>query len=168
MKKLVIFCAVLLLQTVFCFAADPVEGYWVSVDDKTGKITAGWEMYVVDGKLYGKMHSMADVPQDLVAVKCKETYKGFPVAGKVNELIIIGTPWIFGLTSQKPGQWRGGFIVDPSTGNMYNCKITFRAADGKKFPVDVLEMRGELIGLGIIGGSQYWRKSTLEEASGLR
>ncbi|GHV88496.1 hypothetical protein AGMMS50267_08560 [Spirochaetia bacterium] len=166
MKRAIILCTVLLLQTVLCFAADPVEGYWVSVDDKTGKITAGWEMYVSDGILYGKMHSMADVPQDLVAVKCRESYRGFPVPGKVNQLRIIGIPWIYGLTSEKPGQWRGGYIIDASTGSIYNCKITYRAADGKKFPVDVLEMRGE-IGLGI-GGSQYWRKSTLEEAAGLR
>ncbi|GHV87254.1 hypothetical protein AGMMS50255_5500 [Spirochaetia bacterium] len=166
MKKAMIFCAVLLLYSGFCFAGDPVEGYWVSVDDKTGKVTAGWEMYVADGKLCGKILSMADVPQDLVAVKCRDSYRGFPVEGKVNRLPIIGAPWIFGLSAEKPGQWSRGFIIDPSNGFLYNCKITFRAADGKKFPTDVLEMRGE-IGLGI-GGSQYWRKSTLEEAAGLR
>jgi uncharacterized protein (DUF2147 family) len=166
MKKVMIFCAMLLLYSGFCFAADPVEGYWVSVDDKTGKVTAGWEMSVADGKLYGKMLSMADVPQDLIAVKCKDSYRGFPVAGKVNRLPIIGIPWIFGLSSETPGQWKGGFIIDASNGNMYNCKITYRAADSKKFPVAVLEMRGE-IGLGI-GKSQYWRMSTREEAAGLR
>jgi uncharacterized protein (DUF2147 family) len=166
MKKPMIFCAVLLLQILPCFAVDPVEGYWVSVDDKTGKVTAGWEMYIVDGKLRGKMHSMADVPQDLIAVKCKDYYRDFPVPGAVNQLPIVGTPWIFGLSSEKPGQWSRGYIVNPEDGKLYQCKITFRAADGKKFPSDVLEMRGE-IGLGI-GKSQYWRKSTLEEAAGLR
>jgi uncharacterized protein (DUF2147 family) len=166
MKRPVFFCAVLLLQAVLCFSADPVEGYWVSVDDKTGKITAGWEMYVADGKLFGKMHSMAGYPQDLLAVKCKDSYRGFPAAGKVNQLPVIGTPWIFGLSMEKPGQWSKGFIINPEDGNMYQCKITFRPADGKKFPTDVLEMRGE-IGLGI-GRSQYWRKSTLAEAAGLR
>ncbi|MDR3172187.1 MAG: DUF2147 domain-containing protein [Treponema sp.] len=165
MKKITTLCVGLFLS-VRLFAADPVEGYWVSVDDKTGKVTAGWEMYQTEGKLYGKMLSVADFPQHAKAVYCKDSYQGFPVAGKVNELPVVGTPWIFGLMMEKPGQWSGGNIVDPQSGNMYKCKITFRPVDGKRFKSNTLEMRGE-IGLGI-GRSQFWRKSTREEAAGLR
>jgi uncharacterized protein (DUF2147 family) len=56
--------------------------------------------------------------------------------------------------------------IDPNDGKMYKCKITFHAADGRRYPTDTLEMRGE-IGLGI-GRSQFWRKSNRTEASGLR
>ena len=166
MKKIAIITGFLFFISAFCFAADPVEGFWLSIDEKSGKATGGWEIYVSGDKLYGICLSMAGLPQDNKAVKCKESYKGFPVAGKVNEMYVVGSPWIFGLTMDKPGVWSGGNVLDAGTGHLYKCKMTYRPRDGKKFMTDVLEMRGE-IGLGI-GRSQYWRQSTKEEASSLR
>jgi uncharacterized protein (DUF2147 family) len=166
MKKLITLVCGLILIGGVCFAADPVEGYWVSVDDKTGKTTAGWEIYQEAGKLYGKILSIAGFPQDSKAEKCKDSYEGFPLPGKVNQMKVIGPPWIYGLSMEKPGQWSKGNVLDPDTGSLYKCKITFRPSDGKKYKVDTLEMRGE-IGMGI-GRSQYWQKSTQREASGLR
>ena len=166
MKKGIVLTVVFVLSAGVFLAADPVEGYWVSVDEKTGKTTAGWEIYQSGGKLYGKILGVVGYPPDVKADKCKESYAGFPVPGKVNQLPVRGTPWIFGLTMDRQGQWSGGNVVDPETGNMYKCRITFRPADGRRYPVDTLEMRGE-IGLGI-GRSQFWRKSTQAEVAGLR
>jgi uncharacterized protein (DUF2147 family) len=165
MKKLIALWVILTVAICVCFA-DPVEGFWISVDDKTNKATAGWEIYQQGGKLYGKILSIAGFPQEELAKTCKESYQGFPVAGKVNQMRVVGTSWIFGLTQSKAGQWSGGHVIDPNDGKMYKCKITFRPADGKRYATDTLEMRGE-IGLGI-GRSQFWRKSTRMEASGLR
>jgi uncharacterized protein (DUF2147 family) len=144
-------------------AADPVEGYWLSVDDKTGKVTAGWEIYQEGGKLYGKVLSTADYPPGVKAVLCKESYRDFPVPGKVNEMTVAGTPWIFGLIREKEGLWKNGNVIDPSDGNMYKCRITYHPANGKNFKSDMLEMRGE-IGLGI-GRSQFWQKTSREIAT---
>ena len=170
MRKIGVLGCVFLLSMVFgsgvCFGSDPVEGFWMSIDEKTGKATGGWEIYVVGDKLFGKVLSIADQPQDAKAVKCKESYRDFPVPGKVNEMTVVGTPWLYNLTMERPGVWRGGQVLDAGTGHVYKCKITFRPQDGKRFLADTLEMRGE-IGLGI-GRSQYWRKSTREEASSLR
>jgi uncharacterized protein (DUF2147 family) len=166
MKRLILCLALLAGLVLPAFAADPVEGYWVSVDEKTGKITAGWEIYVEGGKLYGRICSVAGFPQDVKAEACKDSYKGFPIAGKVSQMTVVGTPWIFGLSSKQPGKWSGGHIIDPDSGDMYQCVITYRTADGNRYKVDTLEMRGE-IGLGI-GRSQFWKKSTQAEASGLR
>jgi uncharacterized protein (DUF2147 family) len=166
MKKTIPLIWFLVLTAGLCFAADPAEGYWVSVDDKTGKVTAGWEIYRDGNTLCGRILSVAGYPQDLKAEKCKDSYAGFPVAGRVNQLPILGIPWIFGLSSNREGQWSGGNVVDPETGNMYKCRITFRREDGNRYKTDTLEMRGE-IGLGI-GRSQFWRKSTRAEAAGLR
>jgi uncharacterized protein (DUF2147 family) len=152
--------------SVQCFAADPVTGYWISFDDKSGKQMSGWYIYEEGGKLYGKILSVAGFPQDVKADKCKESYKGFPVAGSVKNMTVVGTPWIFGLTKSAEGQWKGGNIIDPESGNMYSCKITFRVADGKKYRVDTLEMRGE-IGLGI-GRSQFWTRTDAAGAAALR
>jgi len=170
LKKVVIFLLTFFFIAGFCFAqdpagSDPVEGYWLSVDEKTGKVTAGWHIYIVNGKILGKILSMSDFPHDAVAERCKETYSGFPIAGSVKRMTVVGTPWIFGLTRDKPGEWSGGHVINPEDGNIYKCKMFFRKADGKKFKTDVLEMRGE-IGLGI-GRSQYWQKTDEATASSL-
>jgi uncharacterized protein (DUF2147 family) len=134
------------------------------MDDKTGKATAGWEIYTTGNKLYGKILSVADHPQDVKADKCKDSYKGFPLAGKVSAMTVVGPPWIFDLTMDRPGVWSGGNIIDPDNGNMYGCRITYRPQDGNKYKTDTLEMRGTI---GPIGRSQFWRKATREEASAL-
>lgn len=165
MKRIIALLLCLAVCIGFCFA-DVVEGYWISYDEKTGKATAGWEITQKDNLLYGKILSIAGFPQDALAVKCKDSYKGFPDSGIVNKRTTVGTTWIWGLKMEKPGVWSGGNIVNPDDGNMYKCKIVFRSADGKKYKTDVLEMRGE-IGLGI-GRSQFWQKATKEEAAALR
>jgi uncharacterized protein (DUF2147 family) len=81
-------------------------------------------------------------------------------------MTVVGTPWIFGLAMDRPGQWSHGNIIDPESGNLYQCKISFHAADGNRYKHDTLEMRGE-IGLGI-GRSQFWRRTTREQAAALR
>ena len=169
MKRLIISFLIVCFAAGICFAADPVEAYWLSVDEKSGKVTGSWHIYQEGGKLYGKLLSSPDDPPDTIADKCKESYAGFPVPGKVNKMKIIGTPWIFGLTLDKTGEWSGGNVVDPTDGKMYKCKIIFRPAGSKsgrtEFKVDTLEMRGE-VGLGI-GRSQYWKKTDFETASNL-
>jgi len=164
MKKIIV---LFLAFTVcgLCFAVDPVEGFWLSIDEKSGEVTGGWHIYVEGGILYGITLSTAAHPRGIVAVKCKDTYPGFPFPGKVSERTVEGTPWIFGLTKGKNGEWSGGLVVNPEDGRVYKCKMTFRAADGKKFKTDVLEMRGE-IGLGI-GRSQYWQRTDEATASNL-
>jgi uncharacterized protein (DUF2147 family) len=141
------------------FALDPVEGYWLSVDEKSGGVTAGWVIYQIDNKLYGKVLSSA-VPE--LPNRCRESYRNFPVAGKVSELPMVGTPWIFGLSAEQPGQWSRGHIIDPTNGSLYKCRIIYHGADGGRYKADTLEMRGE-IGFGI-GRSQFWRRTTRELA----
>ena len=149
-----------------CFAADPAEGFWISSDEQTGKETAGWEIFIRDGKLYGRILSLAGLSQSIKAEQCKGNYRGFPAAGNVSEMSVVGTTWIFGLVQDRqPGQWKDGNIIDPNDGSMYGCKITFHAIDGKKYKVDTLETRGTR---GPFGRSQFWRRATREEAAGLR
>ena len=79
---------------------------------------------------------------------------------------VVGTTWIWDLVQKSEGKWEKGYIIDPNDGNRYKCRITFHAADGsKKYPVDTLEMRGEI---GPFGRSQFWKSATEEEAKGLR
>lgn len=163
MKKIIFVC-LMLLAFSFTWAQDVVEGYWKSVDE-SGVITAGWKIYQKDGLLYGEIVKVPGQAEGTLASECKGPYKDFPIAGDTSKMTVINVPWIFGLLPVKPGSWANGNIIDPNDGKMYKCKITFKAKDGKKYLEDTLEMRGE-IGLGI-GRSQYWKKSSLEEISGL-
>jgi len=162
--KRTVFFIVFIAVAVFCFG-DSVEGFWLSIDEKTEQVTAGWQIYQEGGRLYGKILSTATEPRGVIADRCRESYRGFPVAGRVNTMPVVGTPWIYGLTRQREGVWSGGNVVNPEDGGLYNCRITFHAADGRRYTVDTLEMRGE-IGLGI-GRSQYWRKTDEATASNL-
>jgi hypothetical protein len=163
--KITIAMLLILTASAFCFA-DPVEGFWLSVDDKTNKTTAGWQIYLEGGKLYGKILSTTEYPRGVLADKCKDSYPGFPVPGKVSAMPIAGPPWIFGLSRDREGVWSGGnVIVINEDGNSYRCRITHRQADGRKFKVETLEVRGE-IGLGI-GRSQFWQRTDEATAGSL-
>ena len=165
MKRVIVMLIALVIVTGFCFAADPVEGFWLSVDEKTGEVTAGWHIYQERGVLYGRILSFSDKSGGDIAVECRESYPNFPVPGRVNRMPIAGTPWIYGLTINRPGEWSGGTVVNPEDGKHYRCRIIFRPADGRRFAVDTLEMRGE-IGFGI-GRSQFWIRSDQQAASSL-
>ena len=147
--------------TVAFAEEDPALGHWTRTD-KAGVMSV-WEVYTEGGLLYGKIiyTSSPLVKADTKAERCKASYNGFPLQGKVNELPILNTAWIWGLKLESPGVWTGGNIINGEDGKMYKSKITFHAADGKKFKTDTLEMRGE-IGMGI-GGSDYWKRATKEE-----
>ncbi|MFQ3547325.1 MAG: DUF2147 domain-containing protein [Termitinemataceae bacterium] len=160
---LLLICFVAAVAVVF--AADPVEGLWKSVDEQ-GVATAFWKIYEKNGVLYGEILKAIGKPDDQIATACKPSYKNFPISGEVNKMKVIGTPWIYGLKKKAVGQWEGGNIIDPGKGDLYQCKITFRPADGKKYKTDVLEMRGE-IGLGI-GRSQFWLRTTEAEIASAR
>jgi uncharacterized protein (DUF2147 family) len=165
MKKIIAVLFVTLIAAGICFAADPVEGFWLSIDEKTEKVTAGWHIYQEGGKLYGKILSIATEHPGVLAAKCRNSYQGFPIAGRVNQMPVAGTPWIFGLSRVRDGEWSNGNVINPEDGNMYRCRIIYHTADGRRFNTDTLEMRGE-IGLGI-GRSQFWQKTDEATASSL-
>ena len=164
MKKIIVLIIFMTLAGL-SFAADPVEGYWLSIDEKTGNITAGWYIYQESGKLFGKILSMSDFSKDVLAENCNDSYQGFPVAGRVSQMPVVGTPWIFGLTRNRTGEWSGGNVINPEDGRMYRCRVIIRPEDGRRFTVETLEMRGE-IGLGI-GRSQFWQRTNQQTAESL-
>ncbi|MGP1437680.1 MAG: DUF2147 domain-containing protein [Treponema sp.] len=165
MKKLYLLFIFLVFGASFIFALDPVEGLWKSVDEKSGKVTAVWKISVQGNKLFGEIVVAIGKNPKKLADNCKDSYPGFPKSGKVNQMFLVGTPFIYNLEKKSEGMWHNGYIVAPDTGKYYYCKINFKKADGKKYKEDSLEMRGE-IGLGI-GRSQIWKKTTEEETESL-
>jgi len=165
MKKLFLVLAVFMYASLFSVFADPVEGLWKSIDEKTGKVTAVWKIYVQGEKLFGEMLVVLGKKPDAKAEKCTKDYPDFPKAGKVSSMPLVGTPFMFNLVKKAEGSWHKGYIIAPDNGKYYYCKVTFKAKDGKKYKTDCLEMRGE-IGLGI-GRSQLWVRATDQEAESL-
>lgn len=167
-KKVLALVAIFFGFASFVFATDPVIGYWVSYDDESGKAEAGWQIWEQNGKLYGKIVSLIGKSKDEKATgaKGRGPYEGFPQAGKLEDMTVIGTTWIYDLQKKSEGNWEKGFIVDPKNGKRYKCKIVFHKADGNKYKKDTLQMRGE-IGAGI-GRNQWWLASTEAEAMALK
>ncbi|MFA6505300.1 MAG: DUF2147 domain-containing protein [Treponemataceae bacterium] len=160
-KKITVCIALALFVAVCSFAEDPVEGFWKSIDEKTGETTAFWKIYDKSGVLFGEILKIVGKSDDTIATGAKESYRDFPVKGVVNTMRVVGTPWIYGLSKWKTGEWYGGSIVDAKKGDIYSCKITYHAADGKRFEKETLEMRGEII-FGI-GRSQFWQRASEAE-----
>jgi len=165
MKKIAIFIYIILICAAVSFASDPAEGFWLSVDNRTGEVQSGWEIYQTNGVLYGKMLSAIGFTASDVARRCRASYQNFPIAGRVNELPILGTPWIFGLRRESSGRWSNGHVINPGDGSIYGCSIIFHPAGSGRFQHDALEMRGQLL---LFSGSQFWRRATREEASSIR
>jgi uncharacterized protein (DUF2147 family) len=165
MKRFIAATIILLMCAVTIFAVDPAEGFWLSVDTRTGKVESGWEIYESNGFLLGKMLSGLGLTSSDIASRCRETYANFPIAGRVNQMTVLGTPWIFGLRMDSPGRWSNGNVIDPSNGSIYRCSLIHHPADGGRFQQEALEIRGQLL---FFSGSQYWRRATREEAAALR
>lgn len=161
MKKLLGLLGALLILSSSIFAADPACGLWKSIDDKSGEVTAIWRIYEKDGMLFGTIAATPNDPQDVIADACKESYKNFPVAGAVNKMTTVGTPWIFNMQKVSEGNWKDGNIIDPSNGKMYGCVIRFmKAGSDKKAKTDTLAMAGTV---GPIKVFQYWVPATEDD-----
>ncbi len=143
MKKVLIFLILLFFCVCLAFSNDPAVGLWKELDRKGNAITV-WHLYEKNGKLLGEVLAAVGCPDDKVACACRETYEGFPKKGKVNKMFFIGTPFIFNLKRESPGQWRGGRVINPNSGRCYYCKVSFYKADGKTYKEDKLKLRFEL------------------------
>ena len=159
MKKIFALAAFAFIANFALFAADPAEGLWASYDDKTNEFTAVWSFYLnANGEIEAVIVQSPQCDENALAEACKnlKVPKNFPRSGDISKMKVIKeTPWIFGLKKTALGVWDGGNIIDCGEGKMYNCKVTFTPADGKKFKADTLVMRGSI---GPLGRNQFWRR----------
>lgn len=118
-----------------------VIGKWKTIDDETGEAKSIVEVYEQSGKIYGKIIRILRKEHiNDVCSLCPGANKNKPILGMV---IINGL--------KKDGdEYKGGTILDPTTGKTYKCNITL---DG----VDKLKLRG-FIGISLLGRTQYWSR----------
>lgn len=138
--------AVMMLGGVVAHAAS-LEGYWRTIDDKTGQQVSIVEIKKKADDTYGvtvvyrypqlgSTHVLAN------CVKCPEPFKNKPILG-------LEIAWGIKENPKEPNEFIGGRILEPKTGNIYKGKASL-SADGKR-----VRMRG-YVGVSALGRSQVW------------
>lgn len=138
--KSIILCAFSLFLVSGLFAQGNVVGKWKTIDDDTGEMKSIVEIYIQDGKLFGKIIELKpDADPNKLCTECTDYRKGKK---------ILGMNIITGLEKDDDA-WEGDDgILDPENGKLYDCKIW--EEDGK------LQVRGYI---GFIFRTQTWIKA---------
>ena len=117
----------IILFTTSFLSAQSIIGRWKTIDDETGKAKSIVEIYMKNGKAYGKIIKLfrnSSQEQNPICDKCTDYRKDQKVIG----MTIISA-------MEKDGdEWEDGEILDPNNGKIYNCKLWVE--DGK------LQVRG--------------------------
>lgn len=150
MKIFIIAAAVVLLALTLAgapssgSAADMQSplGLWKTVDDKTGQPRALVQIYLQDGKYFGRIEqSFTPGAETRVCSVCTDDRKNHPIIG----LVIVRN------MALRDGEYGGGDILDPEGGTVYRCKFRLEQ-DGTR-----LVVRG-YIGIALLGRSQTWQR----------
>jgi uncharacterized protein (DUF2147 family) len=113
MWKFVVLFNLLFITSVLSAQSISPLGLWKTIDDETKEAKSHMELYEKNGKVYGKITKLLLKPADTVCEKCKGEKANKPLLG----MILID-----GLVKSGE-QWKGANILDPATGNYYDCTI---------------------------------------------
>jgi hypothetical protein len=94
-KKIIVLTLRFLAITGFYFAADPAEGFWMSINERTGNI--GWHIYQEGDRLHGMILSIED--KNITTENMKDSYPGFPIAGSVIQMPVYPHRRIYSITN---------------------------------------------------------------------
>jgi len=123
------------------------EGFWKSIDDRTGEQLSIVEIKKKPDNTYtGTIVYRYPVPGGgtvlMHCVKCPEPFKNKPIQG-------LQIAWGLKEDPKNPNQYIDGRVLEPKTGNIYKGKAQL-SADGKR-----LRMRGYM-GISALGRTQVW------------
>ena len=118
--------------------AQSITGTWKTVDDETNEAKSHLELFMGDGKLYGKVTKLLKSAPDKLCDKCPGERKNQPIMGMI---VLVDM-------KQKDGFWQAGSILDPEKGKWYTCKIWLKDGDP-----NTLVVRGYI---GPFYRTQYW------------
>ena len=127
------------------FAAS-IEGYWKSIDDRTGEQLSIYEIKKgADGTFHGKILYRYPVPGGVAlthCTKCPPPYTNKPLVGMET---FLG----FKQDEKNPNLYMDGRLLEPKSGKIYKGKATV-TADGKR-----MRLRG-YVGISALGRTQVW------------
>lgn len=120
MRSVILLSALLLATATF---GQGIAGRWITVDDNTGKQRSVVEITVQQGVATGRIvHIFDKSKEDKTCTACTGDRKDQPVLGME---IIRGM-------ARSGNEWKGGTILDPDNGKVYDCKIW---VEGEKLKV---------------------------------
>ncbi len=120
---------------------DPI-GLWRTVDDKTGQPKGEVRIFSRDGSLFGQIERVFDSKDAASRCdECRDERRGQKIEGL---LILRGMKLV-------NGEYRGGDILDPDTGRVYQCRM--KLTDGGQ----KLAVRG-FLGVSLLGRTQTWTR----------
>ena len=130
------------------FAAS-IEGYWKSIDDRTGEQLSIVEIRKgADGRYHGKIAYRYPVPGGAALInctKCPPPYTNQPLLGLE---ILSG----FKEDPDKPNAYVDGKVLEAKSGKIYKGKANL-SADGKR-----LRLRG-YVGVSALGRTVVWLRT---------
>lgn len=138
--------AVMMLGGVVAHAAS-LEGYWRTIDDKTGQQVSIVEIKKKADDTYGvtvvyRYPQLGSTQVMTHCVKCPEPFKNKPILG-------LEIAWGIKQNPKKPNEYLDGRILDSKSGKIYKGKASL-SADGKR-----VRMLG-YVGVSVLGRSQVW------------
>jgi len=144
-----------LLLPVLALAADPAPapqpapagldspvGLWRTVSDIPGKPGGLVRLSEKDGVISGVIERVLD--------EAKRNERCEKCPGERHNLKVEGITFLTGM-HRDGDTWRGGEILDPDNGNVYDCKMVLE--DGGRR----LRVRG-FLGISLLGRTQFWTR----------
>jgi uncharacterized protein (DUF2147 family) len=118
MKKLLI-SIYMILAFAIPLLADDIQGFWKTIDDKTGKQQSVVAIYEFQGKYFGRVIGSYDENNYL--------YDNI-YSPKTQAYAVPGSPYYSGLdiiwNIQKQGnKYKGGSVLDPEHGKVYDAEM---------------------------------------------
>lgn len=137
------------LITVMSYAAS-IEGYWISIDDRSGEKLSIIEIKKASDNTYrGKtvylFPNAAGGAIEQNCVKCPPPYTNKPRLGLEFLTGMVDDP-------KHPNQYINGTLLEPRSGKIYKGKARL-SADGKR-----LHLRGYM-GVSLLGRSVVWLRT---------
>lgn len=145
MKKLWLLGLLLTMGSVY--AQNAMIGVWKTIDDETHEPKSYVEIYeATDGKLAGKITKLFRKPNEDPDPNCDKCATDDP---RYNQRV-IGMEIIQDMKIESSGNAaKGGSILDPANGKVYDCKI-WTEAEGKE-----LKVRGYIL---FLYRTQTWKR----------
>ncbi len=146
---LVLSLTLFLAASALLFTENPAttitpEGYWKTIDDKTGEEKSIIKIWIApNGTLKGQIVKIFPKPNEDPNPKCDKC------TGSFKNKPVLGMEFMWGFKG-KGTVWKEGKIIDPENGKTYNCQLEVDKT-GKK-----LEVFGYIRIIFKIGRSQTW------------
>lgn len=116
MKYLKIVLFLIALVFISSVNAQSIVGKWKTIDDETGKEKSIVEIFMKNGKAYGKIIKLFRAPdedQDPICDVCTDHRKDQKIIGMT----------IITAMEKDDDEWDDGEILDPNNGKLYDCKL---------------------------------------------